>query len=352
MPTTYAIPNGSTAFAATTYTGTGSAMSVNNAVNGASFQPDFLWIKQRNNTSQHVLADSIRGVSKYIFSNLTNAEATANAGTGITAFSSNGFTLGTETSTVGSVNEASGTGTYVGWQWKANGAAVTNTAGSITSQVSANTTAGFSVVTYTGTGANATVGHGLGVAPSMIILKERNAVGNWIAWTNYWTAPTQNGLYLNGTQGIFTTGANWLNSTTSTVFGIRGGQVTSGSAQIVAYCFAAVPGYSAFGSYTGNGSTDGVFVYTGLRARFLMIKRTDSSSGWVMLDTSRDPYNIVGNYLYANSAAADAGPSSNVLDINSNGFKIRNTWTDINANGGSYVYMAFAETPFAYSNAR
>jgi hypothetical protein len=278
MPTTYAIPNGSTAFAATTYTGTGSAMSVNNAVNGASFQPDFLWIKQRNNTSQHVLADSIRGVSKYIFSNLTNAEATANAGTGITAFSSNGFTLGTETSTVGSVNEASGTGTYVGWQWKANGAAVTNTAGSITSQVSANTAAGFSIVTYTGTGSAATIGHGLGVKPSMIFFKVRsNGTYGWYVYNSVLNAT--NHLVLNTTAAV-SSSPGLFNDTepTSTVMTVGTSLGTNQSGQTyVAYCFAAVPGYSAFGSYTGNGSTDGPFVFTNFRPRFIMFKKTNST---------------------------------------------------------------------------
>jgi len=292
--------------------------------------------------------DVVRGVTKGLNTSTTGAEQTATGGTGLASFNSNGFTLGGDFSGTGSSNTSAAT--YVAWQWKANGAGVSNTSGTITSTVSANTTAGFSVVTYTESGTY-TVGHGLGVAPSMIILKERDAVGSWIGWTNYWAAPTKNGLYFSATNAPFTTGSNWLNSTTSTVFGITGGQITSGSAQIIAYCFAAIAGYSAIGTYTGNGSADGVFVFLGFRARFLMIKRTDSTGGWVMLDTARDTYNDVDNYLYANSSAADAG-SSNVLDINSNGFKIRNSWTDINASGGTYIYMAFAENPFKYSNAR
>jgi hypothetical protein len=345
MPTTYAIPNGSTAFAATTYTGSGSTQSISNQVNGTSFQPDLVWIKSRSNATDNKVVDSVRGATKSHVSNSTATEATdAN---GLTAFGSTGFTLGTDANYNGSGR------TFVGWQWKAGGTAVSNTAGSITSQVSANTTAGFSVVTYTGNGAaGATVGHGLGVAPALYIIKNRILDQNWICFGTALDAITSNGVMPLNTTGPMTQSAT-NTAGTSSVFPLSaGGDVNGQNDTHIAYCWAAVPGYSAFSRYIGNGSTNGPFVYLGFRARFLMIKRTDSPSGWVMLDTSRDPYNIVGNYLYANSSAADAGPSSNVLDINSNGFKIRNTLTDINADGGSYIYMAFAENPFKYANAR
>jgi len=344
---TPAIPSGAAYMAATTYTGTGATQVVTNTVNGISFQPDFIWQKSRSAARDHRLIDTVRGIANTICSDLTQVEY---SGSILSSVNSTGFTLNTADQGNNSAE------TYVAWQWKAGGGtSVTNTSGTISSQVSANPTAGFSIVTYTETSGSYTIGHGLGVAPSMFILKERNSVSNWVLWHNYFESvdsiPTTKGMYLNATNAPFTTGSNWLNSISSTTIGITAGQITGGSSLIVLYAFSAVAGYSAFGSYTGNGSSDGVFVFLGFRARFLMIKRTDSTGGWVMLDTARDTYNDVDNYLYANSNATDAG-SSNVLDINSNGFKIRNSWTDINASGGTYIYMAFAENPFKYSNAR
>jgi hypothetical protein len=267
----------------------------------------------------------------------------------LTAFNSDGFTVNSDTST-----GANGV-TYIGWQWNAGGSTVTNTSGSISAQVRANATAGFSVVTYTGNGTSgATVGHGLGVAPSMVIVKQRTDSGTY--WNSYHISiGNGSAIDLNTTSAASASSFYWNNtSPTSSVFSISTngtGYTNVSGKNYVAYCFAAVAGYSAFGSYTGNGAADGVFVYLGFRARFLMIKRTDSTGGWVMLDTARDTYNDVDNYLYANSSAANAG-SSNVLDINSNGFKIRNSWTDINASGGTYVYMAFCENPLKLSLAR
>jgi hypothetical protein len=332
--------------AATTYTGTGASLTIANTVGSASFQPDLVWVKGRSGATDHAWYDAVRGVQKQLESNNDVAETTET--TGLTAFGTTGFTIGA----LAQMNTSAAT--YVGWQWNAGGSTVTNTTGTISAQVRANTTAGFSVVTYTGTGANATVGHGLGVAPRMIIIKNRTDVAGR-DWQVYHVSLTSaaNCIQLNQTNAQASSPTQF-NSTapTSSVFSIGTAGATNGSTNShVAYCFAAVAGYSAFGSYTGNGSSDGVFVFLGLRARFLMIKRTDSTGGWVMLDTARDTYNDVDNYLYANSSAADAG-SSNVLDINSNGFKIRNSWTDINASGGTYIYMAFAENPFKLSLAR
>lgn len=348
MPTTYAIPDGRTVMAATTYTGTGATASISNAVNGVSFQPDFVWIKDRSNARNHHLYDVIRGATYALYSNLTDAEAIVS--TGLTSFNSDGFSLGSGASSNGNSE------TYVAWQWNAGGSTVTNTSGSISSQVRANATAGFSVVTFTSTGSSGavTVGHGLGVAPAMVITKERGAVGSWGVYHTGLTTPASQYLNLQTTGAATTNTSYWGNTNpTSTVVTLGNGTMMALNTTMVMYCFAAVAGYSAFGKYTGNGSgsADGVFVYLGFRARFLMIKRTDSTGGWVMLDTARDTYNDVDNYLYANSSAADAG-SSNVLDINSNGFKIRNSWTDINASGGTYVYMAFCENPFKFANAR
>jgi hypothetical protein len=278
-------------------------------------------------------------------SNSTAAEATdAN---GLTAFGSTGFTLGTDANYNGSGR------TYVGWQWKANGAAVTNTAGSITSQVSANTAAGFSVVTYTGTGSNATVGHGLGVAPSMIIARGRSAgiAGfNWRVYHGSLAATAY--LEINTTSAQQTDATVW-NSTapTSSVFSLGSSGNVNGSTQTyVAYCFAAVPGYSAFGSYTGNGSTDGPFVYLGFRPRFIMFKRTDSANVWSILDSTRDTYNVTNLSLQPNNAIAEETGKN--IDYLSNGFKQRQTDGGWNASGGTYIYAAFAENPFKYANAR
>jgi hypothetical protein len=346
MPTTYAIPNGSTAFAATLYTGNSSTQSVSNAVNGTSFQPDFVWSKCRNVGRSHRLDDSIRGSNVDMYSDTTAAEASDGS---ITAFTSTGFNINNAT---GSAYNTSGE-TYVSWMWKANGTAVTNTAGSITSQVSANTAAGFSVVTYTGTGVAATVGHGLGVAPSMYIVKNRVGTAGYSDWYVYHkTLGAGAYLFLNQTVATQSSIVAWNNTNpTSSVFSI--GAASGGnypSANYVAYCFAAVPGYSAFGSYTGNGSSDGVFVYTGFRPRFLLIKRTDNTGDWWMYDTSRSASNTASLVLYANSSAAEISDSN--VDILSNGFKLRSATYQPNTSGGNFVYAAFAETPFKFANAR
>ena len=346
MPTTYAIPDGRTVMAVSLYTGTGATQSISNAVNGVSMQPDWVWIKSRSNTLNSGLMDSVRGPTKLLISNATNAEQTLTDE--LTSFNSNGFSLGVSSN--GYTNYSPYT--YVAWQWKAGGTAVSNTAGSITSSVSANTTAGFSVVTYTGTGVAATVGHGLGVKPSMIILKNRSGVYDWPTWSQYLPNPTTQHFWLNATNAAQTSSSFNSTQPTSSVFNIGTTSEANGNTNnFVAYCFAAVAGYSAFGSYTGNGSADGPFVFTGMRPRFIMWKRTDTTSGWSMHDTSRDPYNISTNNLFADSSGAeDTGDS--IIDLLSNGFKLRNTYARANASGGTYIYMAFAENPFKYANAR
>jgi hypothetical protein len=343
MPTTYAIPNGSTAFAATLYTGDNTtSRTINNAVNGTSFQPDLVWIKKRNVAQPNVLNDSVRGFPKNLYSDLTSAEDISPY---VASVVSGGFVTGSSTILNTSPD------TYVAWQWKANGAAVTNTAGSITSQVSANTTAGFSVVTYTGTGANATVGHGLGVAPSLIIFKGRSSTTNWP--TYHISTGNGGGLYLNGINSYAASINFWNNtSPTSSVFTISGSnEINANGLSCVAYCWAAVPGYSAFGSYTGNGSTDGVFVYTGFRPRFLLTKRTDSNGAWILLDSARSPSNVAQNILQPQDSGPDSGSTYNVVDFLSNGFKFRIAG-DPNTSGAPNIYIAFAENPFKYANAR
>ena len=337
------ISNGAQYMAATTYTGNGAVQSISNSNNGVSFQPDMVWAKLRNGTNFHGLYDSVRGATLVIQSNTTTAEQTFT--TGLTAFNSNGFTSGSS----GDTNQSGSP--YVAWQWKAGGTAVSNTAGSITSSVSANPTAGFSVVGYTGTGANATVGHGLGVAPSMIITKVRSTSG--ADWSVYHASIGNTKCLFLDTTAAPSTSVNFWNNTspTSTVFsiGISGGTNNSGNTMI-AYCFAAVAGYSAFGSYTGNGSTDGPFVYLGFRPRFLMVKRTDSTANWIVEDTSRSTYNVTAAALYPNLSNAE--DTSYSWDILSNGFKIRDNPPGDNASGGTYIYAAFAENPFKNALAR
>ena len=339
------ILNGAAQMAATLYTGTLLSNAISNAVNSVSFQPDFVWIKSRSAATDNKLTDVVRGVTKGLVSNSTAAETTDTQG--LTAFSSGGFTVGTNTD----YNNLAAT--YVAWQWKANGAGVSNTSGSITSTVSANTTAGVSVVTFTGTGSNATVGHGLGVAPSMVIVKDRTAARTGFQWPVWHTSlgGGTKALFLNVTDATATDTVYW-NSTvpTSSVFsvGTWGGVNYSGD-NFVAYCFSAVADYSAFGSYTGNGSTDGPFVYLGFRPRWVMVKRTDSTSDFYIWDTARDTYNVVTATLLADTSGAETSATS--IDNFSNGFKCRSA-TVVNASGGTYIYMAFAENPFKYSLAR
>jgi hypothetical protein len=339
------ILKGNQYFDATTYTGTGASLNV---VNSGGMQPDFVWTKPRSTAVGHTLFDSLRGVTKYLQSNTTGAEGTA--ATSLTAFNSDGFTVNSDTST-----GANGV-TYVGWQWRANGTpAVTNTAGSITSTISAGATQGFSIVTYTGTGANATVGHGLGVAPDMIIVKRRSATDSWPVYHSRLTSAA-NTLVLNSTAAQQTVTTYW-NSTapTSSVFTVgTDSAVNASGSTYVAYCFDAVAGFSAFGSYTGNGSADGPFVYLGFRPRFIMFKRTDATSNWLMIDTARSTYNQTNEVLLPNSSAAEGtGAGYGAYDFLSNGFKPRNVVAnETNVNGGTYIYAAFAENPFKNALAR
>jgi len=347
MSTTYAIPNGRTVMNATLYTGTGTTLNVNNADLGTNgFQPDLVWIKSRSAATDHKLTDSVRGATKAIISNSTASETTDTQG--LTAFGTSGFTLGTDAT----YNNSGAT--YVSWQWKAGGTAVSNTTGSITSSVSVNTTAGFSIVTYTGTGVAATVGHGLGTAPYMMIIKERNtSLRPWPVYFAGFAAPTTSYIYLdNNTAGGTGYGAFW-NSTapTSSVFSIGTDPTTNEStAAYVAYCWTPIAGFSQFGTYVGNGSADGPFVYTGFRPKFILFRDVTTASAWNIFDTSRDPYNVVGQYLQTNTAGAEG--TATACDFLSNGFKVRVTSNFINTSGDTYMYAAFAENPLKYANAR
>ena len=341
------IKKGNQYFDVSLYTGTGSTQTITNS---GGFQPNLVWQKGRGEIASHRLVDSSRGVNNILYSNQTAVE-TVESGV-LTAFNSNGFTGG-------GANVVTSGFAGVAWQWKAGGAAVSNTAGTITSQVSANPTAGFSVVTYTGTGANATVGHGLGVAPKMIISKSRNnANADSGFWDVYHASLTSAAYFLKlNTTDAQTSAPTVWNSTapTSSVYSVGSASGTNAgtSATYVAYCFSEVAGFSKFGSYTGNGSADGPFVYCGFRPRFVMVKRIDAAGDWAMVDSSRNGYNSANPYLFANLSNSEyttAGAFE--FDFTANGFKVRNTGNSANTSGGTYVFMALAENPFKNSLAR
>jgi len=328
-----------------TYTGSG----VIQTISGLQFSSDLLWIKCRSTlNTYHTVADTVRGIGSNgayyrLFANATDPEY--DDGFDVTAITSTGFTL-----PLGSSSTNSATATYVAWAWDAGTTTASNTAGSITSQVRANVSAGFSVVTYTGTGSNATVGHALGVAAGLVIVKRRDTTANW--QVRHTSIAAASSIQLNLTNAAASATTVW-NSTapSSTVFSIGTDATINASAgTYVAYCFASVAGYSNAFSYTGNGLEDGVFVYLGFRPRLIMLKRSDSTSGWTLLDTSRLGYNIDNNPLYANTLAAEA--ATDLLDITSNGFKLRTTDVSVNASTGTYIGFAWAESPFQYARAR
>jgi hypothetical protein len=340
------IADGSTAMDVALYQGNGGT----NTISGLNFSPDFVWIKNRPYIYDHVLFDAVRGTTKILKSNSTAAESTQS--TSLTSFNSDGFTLGADGS--GEYNFSSAHN-YVAWTWDAGTSTVSNTDGSITSSVRANASAGFSVVTYTGTGSAATVGHGLGVAPSLLIVKQRNAVRGWSVYHKDIGASYYLELQRTDAKGGPYSGLWNDTAPTSTVFSILndGGSNASGGTY-VAYCFAPVEGYSAFGSYTGNGSADGPFVYCGFRPRFLLIKRTDTSGyPWVIVDAARDGYNLTYKWLEPNSSSAEqtTQPVADA-DFLSNGFKLRGNGNTTNQSSGTYIYFAVAESPFQYARAR
>jgi hypothetical protein len=341
-----------------TRTGTG---NVSVAVSGIGFAPDWIWSKARNQAWHHNIFDRNRGVTLPLLSDGTNAEGAFSVNAQLSSFDADGYTIAS-TSSTNTMNDA--TGTYVDWLWKAGGAAVTIPAGSINgtniaSQVSANTAGGFSIVTYTGIGANATVGHGLGVAPKMVIVKDRtHASAHWVVYHQNMSATPQNDyLILSGTFAVQTASTIWNNTApTSSVFSI-GTSINTGSANnFVAYCFAEVPGFSKIGAYGGNGSADGPFVYCGFRPKFVMVKGiTEAGFNWEIFDTSRIPYNdglATGIKLEANAASAEPGITGNNIDIVANGFKLRTADWGMNKPSNTYIFIAFAEAPFKYANAR
>jgi hypothetical protein len=320
------------------YTGNGSTQTIT----GLNFAPEFVWLKDRTSAYNHAVFDKVRGAQKRIFTNLTNTEDTASDT--LTAFNSDGFTLG---SNVG-INTNSNN--YVSWNWDANGAGVSNTQGTITSTVSANTTSGFSIVSYTGNStAGATIGHGLGVKPSMIITKQRS--GDVAEPAVYHTSTGATKFFkLNTSDAVITNSTLWNNTEpTSTVFTVGTAALTNASFPIIAYCFAEVKGFSKFGSYVGNGSTDGTFVYTGFKPAFVMLKASSSTSQWGMLDNKRNTFNPTAKELQASLSDAETD-YTNRIDILSNGFKLKTTTSQNNSSGVTYIYMAFAEQPLVGTN--
>ena len=358
------VKKGNKNFDILTWSGTGGSAGATRSLTGLNFQPDFVWEKNRTSTQDHHIFDAVRGagLSKTIASNSSGAEGAFNDTTFgyLSSFDSGGVTTTNGSSTWDNWNKSGDT--FVAWSWNAGGSTVTNTTGTISAQVRANPTAGFSVVTYTGPGSGGgTVGHGLGVAPNMIIIKNRSATEGWRvghSYMNSGSSPWNYYMNLNGTAAQVLESAIWNNTTpTSTVFTIANDTSVSGSGNsIVAYCFAAVAGYSAFGSFTGNGSADGPFVYTGFRPAFVMAKLSSTTGDWNMVDDMRQTYNDAsGNpVIRANlgNVEEDVDTMQGQMDILSNGFKLRSNNSSLNANGGTIIYAAFAKNPFKNALAR
>jgi hypothetical protein len=335
------IIDGSVYFNTVLYTGDGTG---SRDIGGLLFAPDFTWIKNRTSAINHGLFDTVRGAGERLSSNLTNAETTRSDN--LTLFNSDGFRVNS-----GSVTNQSGS-TYASWNWKAGGTAVSNTDGSITSSVSANTEAGFSVVSWTGTGSNATVGHGLSSAPEMIINKNRIDNAGWGVYHSSLGATKY--IWLQESNAAATYSNAWNDtSPTSSVFTVGSDGQWNGSGDgMISYCFHSVEGYSKAGSYTGNRNADGPFVYTGFRPAWVLIKRTDSTTDWYLYDAKRNAYNLVDGILQPNEADAEATSSNNSMDFTSNGFKLRGSGATINGTDANHIYLAFAENPFKYANAR
>ena len=318
------------------YTGNSST----NAITGVGFQPDWVWIKARGATTDHVLYDAVRGVTKNLHSNTTDVEDTQTDG--LTAFGTDGFTVGADS------KSNANSGTFASWNWKASGSGSSNSDGSITSTVSANTTSGFSICQWTGSGANATIGHGLGAVPKMYIVKNVSATNDW----NVYHHKTGNEyrLFLNTTAAREDNASAWNDtSPTSSVFSVgTNTNVNQSGSTMIAYVFTEKKGYSKFGSYTGNGNANGAFIYTGFKPALVIVKRSSDVEDWKMFDNKRPGYNLTNLRLKPNGNESEA--SSGGFDFTSNGFKARSTDAAENASGSTYIYMAFAENPLVGSN--
>jgi hypothetical protein len=335
------------------YTGNGSTTQ---SITGVGFQPDFSWVKNRSNgTAWNRLVDVIRGATKTLYSNSTNAESTTDSNGYIASFDSDGLTVNLGSSGTGTGTNSSGDN-FVTWNWLASNTTVSNTSGTISSTVSANTTSGFSIVSWTGnSSAGSTIGHGLGVAPAMIITKVRSRADNWVVYHK--SLPVTEYIMLNLSSASQTDNEVVYYDTrpTSSVFTVGANGIINGSTHTyIAYCFAEVKGFSKFGSYTGNGSTNGTFVYTGFTPAFVLVKNTTQASSWILFDNKRSSSggsNAIGYSLKPNVSNSEDTGAGNILDFVSNGFKIRSdgVYEDTNGSGQSIIYMAFASNPFVSS---
>ena len=315
------------------YNGNGSTQSIT----GVGFQPDWVWCKGRSFVDNHISFDAIRTATKVLKPNLTAAESTVAAT--LTSFDSDGFSLGSD----GEIN--ANNQTFASWNWKANGAGSSNTAGDINSTVSVNTAAGFSIVSYTGSGSVATIGHGLGVAPELIIVKRLS--GN----TEAWPVDSRKAggiLYLNetGAKGSYGNSSPFpADSPTSTLFYVGSANNANASgAPFIAYCFTSIKGFSKTGTYAGNGNDDGPFIYTGFKPAFIIIKSHIGTDHWIIYDNKRNGINSQNARLYAN-INSNEDLTAGQIDLYSNGFRPTSDYSSINYNNGNYIYMAFAEEP-------
>ena len=329
------IADGSDYFDVKTWDGNGSTQSIT----GLEFSPDWVWIKSRTNSRDHALYDTVRGATKELESQETQAESTES--TGLTAFNSDGFSLGNR-SPVNASGES-----FVSWNWDAGSSTASNTDGSVTSQVRVNQTAGFSIVSWTSSNSSSgtydSIGHGLNALPGLVITKRRAVADSWYSAHGF--DLTQFGK-LNSTDAFSNAGTAWGDGHTSSVIGMRIGNFVNPNEAMIAYCFTSVAGYSAFGSYSGNGSTEGPFVYLGFRPRFILLKISNYTNNWFIYDTARAQGNVVEVVLLANTDDAESTSTNHSLDILSNGFKLRTGNSRINGSGDSYIYAAFAENPF------
>ena len=316
------------------------------AVTGVGFQPDWVWIKNRSSTPDHKLHDAVRGSNKNISSNTSNAEQTY---TYFNSFDSDGFTLD------GNVSDYNQSGSnFVSWNWLGANGTANNTDGSINSTVSANTTAGFSIVSFVGNATSgATVGHGLNAVPKVVIIKGRDSA---LGWRSYF-APLGATKYLElDSTAAEASNTNFMNDTapTNQVFYLGNGTTPNKNGEnYIAYCFAEKTGYSKFGSYTGNGSSDGTFVFLGFKPAFVIYKGVvgaNATDNWEMADNKRSPYNGIENVLYPNRNNAEGTGVTTRMDFLSNGFKMRTTGTDYNGSGQTYIYMAFGQSLVGSNN--
>ena len=335
-------------FQANAYTGNGSnGYAITNDGN-SDLQPDLWWAKNRDKAYDHALYDSTRGVAEILVSHST-AAAVGGVTDRIASFDTNGFTLN------GSVTVNENNNPHVAWQWKANGGTTSsNGDGGITSTVQANTTAGFSIATYTGnSNSPSSIGHGLGVVPKFYIIKQRDAVNAWKVYHSGMATAAEDYVMELNTEAAREDNAIWNDTgpTSSVINFTDHGAVNQSGETYVAYSFAEVQGYSKFGKYIGNGNANGPFVYTGFKPAFVMQKRTDDVGGFNMVDNKRNVFNVADRRLFANVANAES-TTKTAFDFLSNGFKLRDSNTSLNASGSTYIYMAFAEQPFKYANAR